>query len=148
MMDEQLDRRWEQRFVNYRKALAKLREVSGVEGVEHFSELEREGIIQRFEYTYELAWKTLQDYLRYKGYIDIAGPNPVLTQAIQDGYIADADGWRQMKKARELSSHTYDSAIANEVVEAILQFYFNLLDALEKRLLADYSGGQLNLFES
>ena len=110
--------------------------------------MEREGVIQRFEYTYELSWKTLQDYLRFKGYTDIAGPNPVLMQALQDGYISDAEGWKQMKKARELSSHTYDSNTAQEIVEAILTVYFNLLDLLEKRLLPDYTGGQLSLFES
>lgn len=105
------------------------------------SELEREGVIQRFEYTNELAWKTLQNYLRLRGYTDIAGPNSVLMQSFQDDYIADNEGWRQMKKARELASHTYDSDTAEEIVRAIFSVYFNLLDLLEKRFLPDYTGG-------
>ena len=99
------DIRWLQRFANFNKALAKLTEVFD-DREDDLSELEQEGMIQRFEYTFELAWKTLQDLLRYKGYIDIAGPNPVLEQAFKDGYLTDAEGWKAMKKSRELSSHT------------------------------------------
>lgn len=71
------DIRWQQRFANYQKALQKLTAVVGViqqNGLASLSELEVEGLIQRFEYTYELAWKTLQDLLRANGYLDIAGP--------------------------------------------------------------------------
>ncbi len=87
------DTRWLQRFANFNKALAKLTEVFDDRG-DDLSELEQEGMIQRFEYTFELAWKTLQDLLRYKGYLDIAGPNPVLEQALKDGYLTDAEGWK------------------------------------------------------
>ena len=139
---ENKDIRWEQRFANYKKALAKLAEVAETKEVTQLSELEREGLIQRFEYTYELAWKTLQDFLRSKGYLDIAGPNAVLTQSFQDGYIVDGDGWRRMKKSRELSSHTYDS----EAAEAIIASYFRLLKQLGQRLEQDMSGFQPSLF--
>ena len=84
---ENSDIRWEQRFSNYSKALAKLEQVATREDVNSLSELEQEGMIQRFEYTYELAWKTLQDLLEHKGYTDIKGPTPVLEQAFKDGYI-------------------------------------------------------------
>jgi hypothetical protein len=75
------DIRWEQRLSNFRKALAKLEEGIHTLKTEPLSELEKEGLIQRFEYTYELAWKTLQDLFKFKGYQDIAGPNPTLQQA-------------------------------------------------------------------
>ncbi len=120
------DIRWEQRFANYKKALAKLSEVVETTDISALSELETEGLIQRFEYTYELAWKTLQDFLRNKGYLDIAGPNPVLTQAFQDGYIVDGDGWRQMKKSRELTAHTYNSDMAAAIAAAIWAVYFRV----------------------
>lgn len=97
-----MDIRWQQRYNNFRKALAKLSEVLKKMQTEPLSELEKEGMIQRFEYTFELAWKTLQEFLKEKGYIEIAGPNATLTQALTDGYISDAEGWRKMKKSREL----------------------------------------------
>lgn len=91
------------------------------------SDLEKEGLIQRFAYTFELAWKTLQDLLEFKGYLDINGPNPVLEQSLKDGYIDDERKWRQMKKSRELTSHTYDSATADGIAESIVGEYYKLL---------------------
>ncbi len=80
------DIRWVQRFSNFRKAIEKLRDAVA-EYDDETSDLEKEGIIQRFEYTFELGWKTLQDLLAHKGYVDVKGPNPVLAQALRDGYI-------------------------------------------------------------
>ncbi|AQG77909.1 nucleotidyltransferase substrate binding protein [Spirosoma montaniterrae] len=142
---ESKDVRWEQRFANYKKALSKLAETVTQSNRDELSELEQEGLIQRFEYTYELAWKTLQDLLRNKGYIDIAGPNPVLTQAFADGYITNAEGWRQMKKARELTSHTYNSETAEEIAGSVFNSYYQLLKNLEIRLEEERYGRQSNL---
>jgi nucleotidyltransferase substrate binding protein (TIGR01987 family) len=139
------DIRWLQRFANFNKALAKLAEVFE-DREDDLSELEQEGMIQRFEYTFELAWKTLQDLLRYKGYVDIAGPNPVLEQAFKDGYLTDAVGWKAMKKSRELSSHTYDSETAEAIAESIRSSYYKLLVDLAKRLEAERGSQQNSLF--
>lgn len=139
------DIRWEQRFMNYKKALARLQAVQANE-LPSLSELEKEGLIQRFEYTYELAWKTLQEFLRYKGYIDFAGPNATLSLALQDGYITDADGWRKMKKSRELMSHTYDEGQADQIVSDIAGTFVHLLEQLCIRLTNELDQKQLNLF--
>jgi nucleotidyltransferase substrate binding protein (TIGR01987 family) len=136
------DIRWEQRFGNYRKALAKLEQVAAGKDIASLSELEKEGMIQRFEYTFELAWKTLQDLLEYKGYRDIAGPNPVLEQALNDGYIENEKGWRSMKKSREMTSHTYNSETAEDISEDIVAHYYKLLKALEARLEQERGGKQ------
>ncbi|PSR53141.1 hypothetical protein AHMF7605_06155 [Adhaeribacter arboris] len=64
-----------------------------------YSDLEREGLIQRIEYTYELSWKTLQDLLEYKGYSDVKGLRPVIEQVFKDGYITDGVTWIAIKKA-------------------------------------------------
>jgi nucleotidyltransferase substrate binding protein (TIGR01987 family) len=142
---EQKDIRWIQRFSNFKKALAKLSEAAAIQ---KRSELEQEGLIQRFEYTYELAWKTLQDLLHDIGYNDIAGPTPVLTQALEDGYIKDRKGWQKMKKSRELTSHTYDSETAEEIAEDIIDTYIFLFNDLKERLEAEQQGlNQLPLFE-
>ena len=141
------DIRWQQRFMNFKKALAKLSEVFE-DRDEELSELETEGMIQRFEYTYELAWKTLQDLLRYKGYLDIAGPTPVLEQAFKDGYLTDAEGWRAMKKSRELTSHTYNSETAEAIAESITHAYHKLLSDLSYRLELERGGQQTSLFDT
>lgn len=98
------------------------------------SDLEKEGLIQRFEYTYELSWKTLQDFLRYKGYTDFAGPNATLSLALQDGYITDVNGWRKMKKSRELMSHTYDEGQVDLIAIDIAGIFADLLKQLCIRL--------------
>lgn len=145
---EDLDIRWQQRFANYKKALGKLSEVfASQEEEEELSELETEGMIQRFEYTYELAWKTLQDLLRHKGYLGISGPNPVLEQALQDGYISDAKGWKEMKKSRELTSHTYNSETAEAIAHSVQFTYHKLLIDLNLRLEVERYGRQTTIFD-
>jgi len=134
---ENEDIRWRQRFVNYKKALSKLSEIAedkDARFILELSELEIEGIIQRFEYTFELAWKTLQDLLRSKGFNEISGPNPVIEQSFADGYITDGQKWRKMKKSRELTSHTYNKAIANEIAGDVIETYYVLFKELEIRL--------------
>lgn len=143
---ENQDIRWVQRFNNYKKALLKLSSVVERDDLDELSELETEGLIQRFEYTFELSWKTLQDLLQYKGYLDITGPGPVLTQSLQDGYIMDVEGWKSMKKSRELTSHTYNSDTAEEIAQNIIHVYHELLKKLEVRLEEERYGKQTNLF--
>ncbi len=80
------DERWKERFENFCKALHQL-EVALQQ--KEFSVLEKDGVIQRFEFTVELAWKTIQDILNTRGYIDIKGPKPVIKLAFHDGIITD-----------------------------------------------------------
>ena len=141
------DTRWEQRFSNFKKALAKLESVAVDRSYNDLSELEKEGLIQRFEYTFELAWKTLQDLLENKGYQDITGPNPVLEQSLKDGYIKNESQWRKMKKSRELTSHTYNSDTADDIAENIVNLYYDLLKDLERRLEEERGGKQKSIFE-
>lgn len=143
---ENKDIRWIQRFNNYKKALAKLEIVAAAGNKVNLSELEQEGMIQRFEYTFELAWKTLQDLLEYKGYLDITGPNPVLEQALKDGYIEDEKEWRNMKKSRELTSHTYNSETAEEIAASIIDVFYGMLKKLEMRLEEERGGRQTKIF--
>lgn len=87
------DVRWLQRYDSFHRANKRIQEViETFSSPESLSELEREGLIQRFEYTYELAWKTLQDLLKYKGYEFMQGPNGTLRQAFEDGWVVNHDG--------------------------------------------------------
>lgn len=129
------DVRWEQRLNNLEKACAKILEITeGERSCMELSELEREGLIQRFEYSYELAWKTMQDFLRYLGYDFQAGPNATLRQALEVGIIDKAEEWRDMAAARITTSHIYDEDDATEVAEKIYDTYSVLLKELVEYL--------------
>lgn len=99
------------------------------------TELEEEGLIQRFEYTYELAWKTLQDLLKAQGYTGTLGPAPVLEQALKDGYYSDRAVWASMKEARNLSSHTYDEAVIQQILLQIRTEFMRAFTDLEAHLV-------------
>ncbi|CAA9218845.1 MAG: Protein of unknown function DUF86, Caur_2869 group [uncultured Adhaeribacter sp.] len=133
----QPDIRWQQRFSSLQKAFDQLEKAVALTS---YSNLEREGLIQRFEYNYELSWKTLQDLLEYKGYPDIKGPRPVIEQAYKDGYIADGLTWMAMKKSREATSHTYDENTARAIEAAIKNEYFAVFKALLIRLQDEKNG--------
>ena len=135
--------RWVQRFTNYKKALAQLEKA--VE-MEEYSELEREGVIQRFEYTFELGWKTLQDLLEYKGYKDIKGPRPVIMQSFQDGLIENGEEWLKMLEGRQKTSHTYNVKTAEEILNSIKFIYYHLLQKLLFKLDEENGSSQASLF--
>ena len=117
------DVRWKQRFSNFEKAMGLLG--SGL-AQPRLSKLEKEGVIQRFEYTFELAWKTLQDHLRHGG-IESGLPRDVIKQAFAGGLIKDGQTWIEMLESRNLMSHTYDEASFEKAFERIREQYFTAL---------------------
>lgn len=136
-MSKHKDIRWEQRFSNYSKALNQLTEGLTIEDP---SDLEKEGIIQRFEYTFDLAWKTLKDYLKLQGYTDITGSRDTFREAFSLGLIEDGDIWMEMIESRNLTPHTYNEETASEILESIRDDYFSLFRALQSRLEQEKEG--------
>ena len=139
-MLEDNDIRWLQRFENYRKALAKLnRAVYIVSKTSDFDgdidELLEEGLIQRFEYTHELAWKVMKDYAEYQGYTEIQGSRDAFRKSLEMGIIED-ELWMESIKDRNLTSHNYDDTTAHNILKAIIEDYFPLFNAFEKKMLA------------
>ena len=128
------DIRWIQRFDSFNNALKKLIDVVDNKRIDELSDLEKEGLIQRFEYTSELSWKVLKDLLEYKGYDGISGQNPVLKQSFEDGLIDDHDAWRRLIKSRNITSHVYGESQVEEIVENIYVEYSPLLKKLKQRL--------------
>lgn len=128
MTRPQEDVRWQQRFQNYRKALASLNKIE----TQAMSEVEEMALVKAFEYTFELAWKTLQDYLTLLGY-DIHGPRPVLREAISIGLIAP-DNWLQMLEDRNYASHAYDDQEMKLIRGRISEIYRPLLNELDRTL--------------
>lgn len=126
-----LDIRWQQRFANFQKALSQLQKF--IDKGE-LSELERQGLIKAFEYTYELAWTTLKDFLEYRGQADIYGSRDAIRKAFELGIIADGDGWMDMLVSRNKTSHTYNDETAEEIGQAVTGIYFYLFRDLQAKL--------------
>lgn len=119
--------RWRQRFENFKAAFFKFSQA--VENSDNLDELSKEGLIQRFEYTFELAWKTIKDYLESKGEI-VKFPREVLKKAFQTEIINDGELWLQMLEKRNLMSHIYDEHVFNEIFALIKDVYFREIEKL------------------
>jgi nucleotidyltransferase substrate binding protein (TIGR01987 family) len=123
------DIRWKQRFENYGKALLLLREA--LADVASLSELEKEGTVQRFEFTFELAWKTLKDYLEFNGVVlDQITPSSVIKQAFAAKIISDGQLWIDMLRCRNLMSHTNDEAVFDQAVRDMAARFLRGLNEL------------------
>jgi len=135
MMSKHLstDIRWQQRFSNYQKALAQLTKFIAKNDL---NELEEQGLIQSFEYTHELAWKTLKDFLEHSGNAEIFGSKDTTRLAFKLSLIEDGEGWMLMIQDRNQTSHTYNLETARAIVDHIRQRYFLLFQQLEMQLKA------------
>lgn len=132
------DIRWIQRLDNYDKALARLRtavrilqEHGGTDG--EIDDLMKEGLVQRFEYTQELAWKLMKDYEEYQGYTDVQGSRDAIRKALQMGLVEDAV-WMDTISSRNLTSHCYDEDEFNEVLGRIIQSYLPVFEKFSTRM--------------
>jgi nucleotidyltransferase substrate binding protein (TIGR01987 family) len=134
------DIRWRQRFSNYQKALAQLAEAHGLHRERGLSKLEQQGLIQAFEYTYELAWNTLKDYLTYQGIQNLVGSRDTIREAFSRDLIDDGKGWMKMLIDRNSTSHTYNEDTAEEIFKNIVENHFYLLLELKKKMDAMGSG--------
>lgn len=128
-MDNQ-DIRWKQRLHNYERALAQFNEAITLSKERPLSNLERQGLIQAFEFTHELAWKTLQDYFRYQGIADTFGSRDVFRKALEAGLIHDGEKWFESIQSRNLTSHVYDQEVVNDLIQVIVGDYDRLLNDL------------------
>ena len=117
------DIRWVQRFANFKKALRQLQKF--IDKGE-LSDLEKQGLIKAFEYTFELAWNTLKDFLEYQGQTEIYGSRDTIRQAFKIDLIKDGKSWMDMLKSRNMTSHTYKEETAEEICEAVQNIYYAL----------------------
>lgn len=117
------DIRWIQRLNNFEKALGQLKKFTDKADL---NELEQQGLIQAFEFTHELAWNVMKDYFEYQGDTTITGSRDATRTAFQMGLIQNGEGWMEMIKSRNQSTHTYNEATALEIVQKILTLYYGL----------------------
>jgi len=128
------DIRWQQRLANYTTALAQLTSAFELAGQRPLSDLEKQGLIQAFEFTHELAWNVMKDYFAYQGTSSITGSRDAVRESFNTGIISDGEGWMEMIRSRNLSSHTYNQQVADEIVERILNCYHPLFQAFLQQM--------------
>ncbi len=120
------DVRWVQRFSNFEKAYNLLHSALAEKHLDQFSELEKEGLIQRFEFSFELAWKTMKDFLEDGGVVvTTVTPRAVIKEAVSAKLIDNGQVWVNMMLHRNLLSHNYDFSKFQEVLEALEESYLN-----------------------
>lgn len=129
----QQDIRWRQRYENYRKALTTVTEATELARTRPLTQLERQGVIQGFEFTHELAWKLLKDYLEEQGFSGLVGSRNAVRVAFQNGLLEHGEAWMQMIDDRNLSSHTYNTDVAEKLVERIFGEYYPAFLLLSQR---------------
>ena len=124
------DIRWKQRFLNYSKAIGQLTEFMEIKELNKF---EVQGLIQCFEYTFELAWKTMKDYLELEGF-EVNTPRSSIQTAFQIGLIEGGHIWIDALNKRNLMAHTYDESAAKEAEALIKESYYPELLKLYQKL--------------
>ncbi len=117
------DIRWIQRFNHFLKALSQLKEAVALAQQRPLSKLEEQGLIQAFEFTHELAWKTLRDFLESRGVQNLYGSKDSTREAFKAGLIENGAAWMEMIQSRNLTSHTYNEATASQIASAVCNTY-------------------------
>jgi nucleotidyltransferase substrate binding protein (TIGR01987 family) len=128
------DVRWIQRFTHFVKALSQLKEAVELAQQRPLSRLEAQGMIQAFEFTHELAWNTLKDFLEDRGVQGLYGSKDASRAAFKAGLIENGEAWMDMIQSRNLTTHTYDEATAAQIISAIRSTYFPEFEALRVKL--------------
>jgi len=125
--------RWKQRFNNYLRAFRALDGAVKLAASRDLSDLEEQGLIQAFEFTHELGWNVLKDYLENQGLFGLIGSKDAARQAFRNGLLTDGEAWMGMVQARNLTSHTYDQALAKGMVKRIIEDFHPAFQALAEK---------------
>jgi nucleotidyltransferase substrate binding protein (TIGR01987 family) len=127
------DIRWKQRFENFQRAFKQLSLAMDLQAQRPLSDLEQQGLIQGFEFTHELAWNVLKDYLEMEGIQGLIGSRSTAREAFKRGLVMDGEVWMDMIEKRNLSSHTYNQTVALTIVESIAERYYPAFCELQQR---------------
>ncbi|MBJ6723496.1 nucleotidyltransferase substrate binding protein [Geomesophilobacter sediminis] len=128
------DIRWRQRYQHFSKALTQLGRAVDMSRQRALNEIEQQGLIKAFEFTHELAWNVLKDYFEYQGIATLIGSRDASREAFQRGLVDDGEGWMEMIRSRNMTSHTYNEDVANEIAAKVVALYYPLFCALHERL--------------
>lgn len=128
------DIRWIQRFDNFKRSMKQLDNAIALMAERDLSELEQQGVVQAFEYNYELAWNILKDFYEHQGELGIQGSRDAIKVAFRRGLIANGDVWLKMIKSRGLTVHTYNEDVTQEILEDIVNLFYPEFVALRENL--------------
>ena len=129
------DIRWKQRLKNFTRALAQLEMAVRLSDTRPLTDLEKQGLIQAFEFTHELSWNVMKDYFEYQGSAQqISGSRDATREAFLRNLIEDGQNWMEMLKSRNQSSHTYNSAVAEDICVKIQKNYCRLFKQFEAKM--------------
>jgi len=128
------DVRWRQRFQNFKKALVTMNKAMEIAATRKLTDLEKQGVIQGFEFTFELAWNVMKDYLEEQGIQGLIGSKNTVRQAFSIGLIEDGQIWIDMIESRNISSHSYDEEIAEKLFEKITGTFYKCFASFSEKM--------------
>lgn len=128
------DIRWQQRLLNYNKAFEQLESAVTLSEQRELSDLEKQGLIQAFEFTHELAWNCLKDFLEFKGQSGIYGSKDATRKAFELEIIDNGDIWMDMIQSRNRTSHTYNQKVMQEIIDVITADYCSAFKQLAQKM--------------
>ena len=131
------DIRWIQRLGNFRKTLADLKEAVDTAKNRELNKLEKQGLIQSFEYTYELAWNTVKDFYTEQGETGIQGSRDAFRMAFNRGLVSNGEIFMETIKSRQKTSHSYNEETAEEILNAVIHDYYKAFNDLADTLIIE-----------
>lgn len=134
MKPDNQDIRWQQRLGNYALALQRLSDAVELANQRPLTPLEQQGLIQAFEFTHELAWNVMKDYFYWQGNAGITGSRDATREAFAKTLVDDGEGWMEMIKSRNQSSHTYNQPIAEQIAKQVIGRYHPLFVAFAEKM--------------
>lgn len=128
------DIRWIQRLENLKNAFNQLKIAIEIYSERELNDLEKQGMIKAFEYTFELSWNTIRDFFIYQGIYDIKGSRDAIKFAFKYGLIENPNIWIEMIQSRNLTSYTYNIITAGEVIKQIIEKYYKEFNDIINKL--------------
>lgn len=129
-----MDKRWEEKSTVFKKALLRLAEAIEESKLNPQSSTLKDGVIQRFEFCYEICWKLLKYYLESEGIEEAKSPKSTFKEAFKIGLIEDGEAWIDMLKDKNLTSHVYDEDVAITIYIKIVNTYFEQMNCIKNLL--------------
>jgi nucleotidyltransferase substrate binding protein (TIGR01987 family) len=123
-----MDKRWNEKLSDFGKALLRLNEAIDESKNNPLSSTLKDGVIQRFEFCYEICWKLIKYYLENEGIQEAKSPKSTFREAFKIGIIQDGEKWIDMLNDRNLTSHVYDEEVAFDIYGKILLTYFKQMN--------------------